>query len=84
MTYRYTVDAWNKDQWHNVDNVIQIVVNAHSPEEAVERAKVIEARTDYKVVRVEEQNPYFTKLMGTQTVPPVIIDDPAAKKIQKG
>lgn len=59
--YEYTIQAFNSDQSVGKINVINVVVQANSEAEAIERAKQIVERHDYTVVSIKELDRKFKK-----------------------
>ncbi len=51
--YKYTVEAFDESDVGKL-NIIHIVVQAASEEDAVERARTIKQRTTYSIVGIEE------------------------------
>lgn len=51
--YKYTVQAFDESDVGKL-NVIHIVVQAGSEEDAIERAKTIKERSTYSIIGIEE------------------------------
>lgn len=58
--YKYTIEAFDKSDMGKL-NVIRIVVEATTDEEAIERASAIKQRTEYAIVSIEETSREFKK-----------------------
>jgi len=59
--YEYTIQAFNSDPAVGKVNPINVVVQADSEAEAIERSKQIVERSDYNVVSIKELDRKFKK-----------------------
>lgn len=79
--FKYTIDAYDADQFGKVTSIIQLVVRAASEGDALERAAKIAARGNYKVVCIEDISLNIAKVMAGGTLEPGFDDDGNLKEI---